>query len=195
VADPDIASFIPGLGSPNPAERERAARAVFEAGSTLARGAISRWLEFPPLATLLTGETPGALQFTVGIAVETETFNRLQAANGSPRLADVPPEQDAREFELEFQDGVRLDILSTRRPGGGGAIDRFLGKFGEGIQQIEIVVRDVDRATDALRDEFSIAPIYPAARAGADGARVNFFLVPTGHGGKVLIEFVENRQP
>jgi hypothetical protein len=195
VADGDIASFIPSLGSPNSAERERAARALFKAGSTLARGATSRWLEFPPLATLLTGGAAGALELTVGIAVETETFDRLRAANGSPRLADVPPEQDAKEFELEFQGGVRLDVLSTRRPGGGGAIDRFLGKFGQGIQQIEIVVRDVDRATDALRDEFSIAPIYPAARTGADGTRVNFFLVPTADGGKVLIEFVENKRP
>jgi hypothetical protein len=194
VADGDIASFIPSLGSRDPGERERAARALFDAGSTLARAAISRWLEFPPLATLLTGKAPGALEFTVGIAVRTDTFDRLQAANGSPRLAHVPPEQDAKEFELEFQGGVRLDILSTRRPGGGGVIDRFLGKFGEGIQQIEILVRDLDRATDALRAEFSIAPIYAAARAGADGTRVNFFLVPTGDGGKVLIEFVENRQ-
>ena len=195
MADTGIRSLIPSLGSSQPAERERAARTLFEAGSTLARTAISRWLGFPPLATLLTRDASGALEFTVGIAVQTETFDRLQAANGSPRLADVPPEQDAKEFELEFQGGVRLDILSTRQPGGGGAIDRFLGKFGEGIQQIELGVRDLDRATAALRDEFSIAPIYPAARGGADGTRVNFFLVPTGDGGKVLIEFVENRHP
>jgi hypothetical protein len=195
VADLDIPSFLSSLGSPEPAERERAARALFESGTMLARDAISRWLEFPPLAALLTGEVPGGLEITVGIAVQTETFDRLQAANGSPRLADVPPDQDAKEFELEFQGGVRLDILSTRQPGGGGAIDRFLGKFGEGIQQIEIVVRDLDRATDALREHFSIAPIYPAARGGADGTRVNFFLVPTGDGGKVLIEFVENPKP
>jgi hypothetical protein len=195
LADGDIASFIPSLGSSEPAERERAARALFEAGSALARRAISRWLESPPLAALLGREASGALEFTVGVAVQTETFNRLRAANGSPRLADVPAEQDAKEFELEFQGGVRLDILSTRQPGGGGAIDRFLGKFGEGIQQIEIVVSDLDRATDALREHFSIAPIYPAARGGADGTRVNFFLVPTGDGGKVLIEFVENPKP
>ena len=195
MADLDIPSFLSSLGSPEPAERERAVRALFESGTILARDAISRWLEFPPLAALLTGEVPGGLEITVGIAVQTETFDRLQAANGSPRLADVPPDQDAKEFELEFQGGVRLDILSTRQPGGGGAIDRFLGKFGEGIQQIEIAVCDVDRATDALRDTFSIAPIYPAARAGAGGTRVNFFLVPAGDRGKVLIEFVEKRQP
>ncbi|MGB9068917.1 MAG: hypothetical protein WCC21_10120 [Candidatus Acidiferrales bacterium] len=195
MADLDIPSSLSSLGSPELAERERAARALFEAGSTLARGAISRWLDFPPLAALLTGEASDGLEITVGIAVQTETFDRLQAANGSPRLADVPPDQDAKEFELEFQCGVRLDILSTRQPGGGGAIDRFLGKFGEGIQQIEIAVRDVDRATDALRDQFSIAPIYPAARPGAGGTRVNFFLVPADDRGKVLIEFVENRQP
>jgi hypothetical protein len=194
VADGDIASLIHSLGSPQPAERVRGARTLFEAGTTLAQGAVCRWLEFPALATLLAPGASGTPQFTVGIAVETETFDRLHAANGSPRLADVPPDQDAKEFELEFPGGVRLDILSTRRPGGSGAIDRFLGKFGEGIQQVEIVVGDVDRATDALRDEFSIAPIYPATRAGADGTRVNFFLVPAGDGGKVLIEFVEHRR-
>ena len=195
MADGEIASFIRSLSSAIPGERERAARALFEAGSTLGRDAISRWLEFPPLATLLTREASGALEFSVGIAVQTDTFDRLQAANGFPHLAEVPPEQDAKEFELEFPGGVRLDILTTQMAGSGGVIDRFLQKFGEQIQQVEIVVTDVDRATQALRDKFSIAPIYPATRPGADGTRVNFFLVPRGDGGKVLIEFVEERKP
>ncbi len=64
-------------------------------------------------------------------------------------------------------------------------------KFGEGIQQIEINVTDVDRATEILRIRFALEPVYPATRAGADGTRVNFFLAPAPQGKKVLIELVE----
>ena len=85
------------------------------------------------------------------------------------------------EFELEFAEGslphVHLDILTTKAPGGNGAIARFLEKFGEGIQQVEIDVTDVDRATEILRTRFKVEPIYPATRPGANGTRVNFFLV------------------
>ena len=132
----------------------------------------------------------------MGIAVKPETFERLRSANGSPRLADVPPDQDAQEFELEFPVGVKLDILTTAQPGGGGAIDRYLRKFGEGVQQIEFNVTDVGRATEILRERFALEPIYPTTRAGGDGTRVNFFLVPAPDGAKVLIELVEiARQP
>ena len=106
-------------------------------------------------------------------------------------MADVPPDQDAKEFELHFSSGVQLDILTTRQTDGGGAIARFLQKFGEGIQQIELLTRDVDRVTEILRERFELEPIYPATRAGADGTRVNFFLAPTPQGKKVLIELVE----
>ena len=43
-----------------------------------------------------------------------------------------------------------LDILTTKSPGGTGAIASFLEKFGEGIQQVETDVTDVDRATETL---------------------------------------------
>jgi hypothetical protein len=195
LLDGDIAPLILGLANADPGERNRAARAIFGRGSRLSQASIESWLGYPPLAELLAPGSSGRPQLTVGLAVQPETFERLRTANGLPRLANVPADQDAREFELEFPEGVRLDILTTQMEGSGGAIDRFLRKFGEQIQQVEITVTDVDRATDALRDKFSIAPIYPASRPGADGTRVNFFLVPTGDGGKVLIEFVENRQP
>ena len=67
------------------------------------------------------------------------------------------------------------DILTTPVPAGSGAIARFLEKFGEGIQQVEIDVTDVDRATEILRTRFKLDPIYPATRPGANGTRVNFF--------------------
>jgi len=134
-------------------------------------------------------------KLTIGIAVLPETFDRIRAANGSPTLADVPSDQDALEFELEFKGHSipppRLDILTTKAPGGDGAIARFLEKFGEGIQQVEIDVTDVDRATEILRARFQIEPIYPATRPGANGTRVNFFLVTSWNGSKVLVELVE----
>jgi len=134
-------------------------------------------------------------KLTIGIAVLPETFDRIRSANGSPPLADVPPDQDALEFELEFTGQFiptpRLDILTTKAPGGDGAIARFLNKFGEGIQQVEIDVTDVDHATEILRTQFQIEPIYPATRPGANGTRVNFFLVTSWNGSKVLVELVE----
>jgi methylmalonyl-CoA/ethylmalonyl-CoA epimerase len=105
-------------------------------------------------------------------------------------LAEVPPDQDAQEFELHLGD-AQLDILTTRAPGVGGAIAKFLEKHGEGIQQVEYLVRDVDRATEVLHTHLNIKPIYPQTRAGADGTRVNFFLCATPEGRKVLIELVQ----
>jgi len=106
----------------------------------------------------------------------------------------VPPDQNVAEFELEFAIGalsIQLDVLTTKTRGTNGAIARFLEKFGEGIQQVEIEVTDVDRATEILRTRFKVEPVYPATRAGADGTRVNFFLVTARNDQKVLVELVE----
>ncbi len=123
------------------------------------------------------------------------TFEKIRVANGSPPLAEAPPDQDVAEFELVFNAPshpvVRLDILTTKAPGGGGAIARFIEKFGEGIQQVEIDVTNVDRATDVIRSRFQVEPIYPATRPGANGTRVNFFLITASNSKKVLVELVE----
>ena len=37
-------------------------------------------------------------------------------------------------------------------------------------------------------------PVYPEARPGADGTRVNFFLAPTIENGRVLIELYEKEE-
>jgi hypothetical protein len=92
---------------------------------------------------------------------------------------------------LHFATEISLDILTTRDPEGEGAIARYLKRFGEGIQQVEFRCLDVDRTTAILRENFGVTPIYPEARPGADGTRVNFFLAPTSAGGKVLIELYE----
>ncbi len=148
----------------------------------------SKRLAAAELSALLLTPNPN---ITVGLAVQRETFGRIRIANGTPGLAEVPPDQDAEEFELHFTEGISLDILTTREPGGSGAIAKYLAKFGEGIQQVEYRCADVDRATQILKDKFTIDPVYPATRAGADGTRVNFFLVASPDGGKVLIELYE----
>jgi len=187
----EIASLIRGLCDADPFQRERAAQEIYRRGSELARVAAARWLADSQLARVFALDASHFPETTIGLAVEPENFDRIRTANGSPRLADVPPDQDALEFELHFPSGAQLDILTSRRPGDSGAIARFLQKFGEGIQQIELLTLDVDRATEILRERFGLEPIYPQTRAGADGTRVNFFLVPAPPGKKVLIEFVE----
>ena len=84
-------------------------------------------------------------------------------------------------------------MCSSDLPSGLGAIARYLNKLGEGIQQIELMVRNIDQATEALGVKFGISPIYAKSRAGADGTRVNFFLVPAPDEKKVLIELVESK--
>lgn len=193
-----FAGWINGLADPDPGARKLAAQRLYMAGATLCSSALNEWLgdaDFRALAIPAGANArPGSenVSYTVGIAVEPGNFEKIRAANGSPRLSAVPPDQDAKEFELTFESSRHFDILTTREPGGAGAIARYLQKFGEGIQQIEINVIDVDRATEILRTRFGLAPIYPQTRPGADNTRVNFFLVPTRSGGKVLIELVES---
>ena len=59
------------------------------------------------------------------------------------------------------------------------------------MQQVEFLCANVDRATEILKEKFKMAPVYPATRPGADGTRVNFFLVASPDGGKVLIELYQ----
>jgi len=191
----DLAALIAGLGAPDPANRERAAGEIFRWGRELARASAARWLSDPDFSANLVLDASQFPETTVGLAVTPQTFERIQAANGFPRLADVPPDQDAREFELHFGRGVRLDILTTREPAGTGAIARYLQKFGEGIQQVELLARNVDAATEILRSRFGVQPIYSAARPGADATRVNFFLASLPEKGKILIELVELAPP
>lgn len=182
-----IAHWIHQLSDAEPKTRELAASALYREGVALGGSAVARWHEDAECKEIL-----GAA--TVGIAVQPDQFAQIRAANATPPLADVPPDQDAMEFKLHFGLNVHLDILTTKAPGRNGAIAKFLEKFGEGIQQIEYFVLDVDRATELLRERFGVKPVYPHTRAGADGTRVNFFLVPTPDGKKVLIELVEEKK-
>lgn len=133
----------------------------------------------------------GGLKLTVGVAVPPEIFGQIRAACGNPRLADVPPEQQAKEFELEFTGHVALDILTSSAPDGAAPLAGYLKKFGQGIQQVEMEVNNVDQATRILQSKFGLKPAYEETRIGADGTRVNFFLAAASSGKKVLIELVE----
>jgi hypothetical protein len=195
----DITRWITQLADRDPQNRAEAALRLYLEGSGLCTPLLKQWLADPEFRALTlpgeknasAGPSSGPASIVVGVAVRPETFQRIRTANDSPALADVPPDQDAKEFELHFETRIELDILTTRDPGGKGAIAGFLQKFGEGIQQIEVYVGDVDRATEILHLRFGLKPIYPAARAGAGGTRINFFLALAPHGKKVLIEFVE----
>jgi len=179
--------WILDLASRDPEERAKAAGEIYRVGSQRASLAVQAWWQNAEIARLC-GTSPAA---TVGLAVHPLTFAGIREANDWPRLAEVPPDQDASEFELHFPGGIALDVLSAREPGGTGAIARFLAKQGEGVQQVEFPCADVDRATAVLRQEFAVEPVYATGRPGAAGTRVNFFLVSTPSGQKVLIELYE----
>ena len=184
--------MISKLSAADESTRMAGASEIYRQGRAAADRAILHWWEDAELSELLLSPKPIA---TVGVAVRREMFTRIRGANGQPALADVPQEQDAEEFELHFADDVELDVLTSKEPGGQGAIARFLAKFGEGVQQVEFRCLNVNRAMAIVLERFSVVPIYPEARAGANGSNVNFVLVPVpgtaGENAKVLIELYE----
>ena len=187
-ANEALAAAIRDLSSSDPATRERGATKLFGAAREQAERATRDWWKDAELSGFLLAPHP---QLTAGIAVAPEIFAQIRRANGSPRLSEVPPDQDAQEFELHLADGVSLDILTTRDAKANGAIARYLAKFGEGIQQVEFRCGNVDRAAEILRRRFQLEPVYAATRPGADGTRVNFFLLPLPESGKLLLELYE----
>jgi hypothetical protein len=184
-----LSSRIADLSSSDESKRLAAAAEIYLAGRTPADRVVFTWGANVEFYALLYGSKPSV---TVGLAVERETFEKIRETNGSPQLADVPPDQDAEEFELHFPNGIGLDVLTTKEPGGSGAIAKYLAKFGEGVQQVEYRCKNVDRARAILKQEFGVTPVYPVTRPGADGTRVNFFLVASPDYGKVLIELYES---
>jgi len=175
------------LCSTDDAARVHAATQIYNTGIAPALLIAKNWQQNAELADLLAAPT---LHLTAGLAVFPATFAKIHAAAGHPALAEVPPDQDAQEFELHFPNAVSLDILTSKDPDGNGAIAKYLKKFGQGIQQIEFQCKDVDRATEILQTVFAVNPVYPATRAGANDTRINFFLV-SAENEKLLIELYE----
>ncbi len=179
---------IEGMSASDPEARMTAATEIHHLGRALADHAVFPWWDDPELFSLLEGGNPFV---TIGLAVSPGRFQQIREANGSPRLAELPPDQDAQEFELHLPGGLSMDVLTSKDPAGSGAIAKYLQKFGDGIQQVEFRCQDVDRATQILRQKFALNPVYPATRPGADGTRINFFLVSAPGADKVLIELYE----
>jgi hypothetical protein len=179
---------IEGMSSPDSETRAFAATEIYKTGRALADHAAYPWWGDEELATLLNGNDP---KLTIGLAVTPERFKEIYEACGLPRFSEVPPDQDALEFELHFPGGLSMDVLTSKDPAGSGTIAKFLKRFGQGIQQIEYLCKDVDRATQILKTKFNVPAIYPETRPGADGTRVNFFLVAAPDAAKVLIELYE----
>jgi len=183
-----LRNAIESMSSGDPEVRVTAATEIHRQGRGLADHAVYPWWSDAELAKLLGAPSPFV---TVGLAVQPARFVKIHEAAGSPRLADVPPDQDAREFEIHLPGGLSVDILTSREPEGSGAMARFLQKFGEGIQQVEFRCQDVDRSTQILREKFGLAAVYPQTRPGANGTRVNFYLVSAPAASKVLVELYE----
>jgi tellurite resistance protein TerC len=192
VAANPILDAIANLSNEDPAVREAAASEIYRYGRASGESAASEWLKDAELSALLLSPAPVV---TVGIAVERETFARIHGANAQPPLAEAPPDQDVKEFELHFAGDVRLDVLTAGDSTGQGPIARYLDKYGEGIQQVEFLCTDVDRAAAILKERFATSAVYPKGRPGAGNTKINFFLVPLPDpikpNGKVLIELYE----
>jgi hypothetical protein len=182
---------ITGMSSSDPEVRMVSATEIYRTGRAMADHAVYPWWADQEFSALLGGAHAAA---TIGLAVTPERFKQIREAWGSPRLAEVPPDQDAQEYELHVPGGLSLDVLTTKDPSGDGAIAKYLRKIGEGIQQIEFRCKNVDRATQLLQEKPGVHPVYPASRPGADGTRVNFFLVAAPGASKVLIELYEPAQ-
>jgi hypothetical protein len=192
----ELAAQIEDLASADQQRRRVAATGLFGRGARLAWSVSEAWMNDGALTGIFAVETygqPGDIhpETTVGIAVPPEIFTRIHDANGNPPEAEVPPEQDAREFELRFPLNVRLDILTPRDATANGPIARYLGRHGAGIQQVEFRVNDVAGATALLRERFDLTPLYAAPQPGANRAQVNFFLVIAPSGEKLLLELFQ----
>ena len=189
-----LSEAIANLAANDAQLRAAAAERIYRYGRNLAERATVAWWRDEELTRLLMGDKRCV---TVGVAVPRETFARIRDANGGPELAAVPPEQDAVEFELHFGGGMALDVLTSRDPGGQGAIARFLERFGEGVQQVEFECLDVGSATVILRERLGVKTVYPEPRPGAGRTMINFFLLPvtgdTGESGKILIELYQKK--
>jgi hypothetical protein len=179
---------LEGMSASDSEVRVASATEIHRLGRALADHAVFPWWEDTELFSLLEGGNPSV---TVGLAVTPSRFDAIREASGSPRLAEVPPDQDAMEFELHLPGGLSMDVLTSKDPAGSGAIAKYLQKFGEGIQQIEFRCKNVDRATQILQEKFALNPVYPETKSGADGTRINFFLLSAPGASKVLIELYE----
>ena len=82
-----LVQSIADLASVDEAKRLAAAGEIYRLGRAAAGSAVSNWWTESELSSLLLAPHPA---ITVGLAVQRETFTKIRAANGSPRLAEFP---------------------------------------------------------------------------------------------------------
>jgi len=181
----EIRALVEDLAGPDPGRRVAARVQLHRAGCALVDEIFAAWRNDAEFAVLVTGEP------IVGIAVPPDLFARIRQEMDSPPLANVPADQSTAEFEIHGR-GPSMDILTP--VDSEGPIQRFLDRFGAGIQQVELPVSDVETAMKILSERFHLPPVYPEAREGAGRTRVNFVLVEKPGGGKVLIELFEAKR-
>src|SRR5258708_29149793 len=109
-----LSSRIADLSSSDESKRLAAAVEICRAGRTPADRVVFAWWTNDEFYSLLYGSKPSV---TVGLAVERETFQRIREASGLPQLTDVPPAQDAEEFELHFAAGEAFCFVDPHNPG------------------------------------------------------------------------------
>ncbi|MDI1459641.1 methylmalonyl-CoA epimerase [Catellatospora sp. KI3] len=98
-------------------------------------------------------------------------------------------EQGVREAMMQVAPGVEggaIQLLAPLRPDS--PIGKFLARSGPGMQQLAFTVVDVEATSAALR-EHGVRLLYPQAKRGTAGSRVNF-VHPKDAGG-VLVELVQ----
>ncbi|MGH9592028.1 MAG: TerC family protein, partial [Bryobacteraceae bacterium] len=108
-AERTAVQLIEMLAAEDAGERSRGAAELYERGTETSRGTLKKWMAEPAFDALVArdaerreaaeraGAPEGAARATVGVAVSPEAFARIRIANESPRLAEVPPDQDALE--------------------------------------------------------------------------------------------------
>jgi len=181
----EMPTWVDDLAGPDSGKRVAARLELYRQGCAMVEHIVAAWKKDPEFAVLVVG---GPI---VGVAVPPDVFARIRQASHTPALASVPAELNTAEFEMHGP-GPPMDILTP--VDGEGAIQKFLDRFGPGIQQVELPVSDVARAATIVSERFGLAPVYPQPRKGANGTLVNFFLAEKPGGGKVLIELFEARR-
>lgn len=181
----DVRELIEDLAGPDPGKRVSARVQLYRAGCALVEEIFAMWQKDPEFAVLVTGDP------IVGIAVPPDLFTRIRQELDMPPLAKVPEDQSTAEFEIHSR-GPRMDVLTP--VDSEGPIQKFLDRFGPGIQQVELPVHSVEAAVKILSERLGLKPVYPETREGADDTRVNFFLVEKSGGGRVLIELFEAKR-
>ena len=100
---------------------------------------------------------------------------------------EVNEEQGVREAMMAVGDsGSHIQLLAPLSPES--TIAKFLDRSGPGVQQMAYRVEDLDAVSATLRER-GLRLLYPEARRGTAGSRINF-IHPKDAGG-ILVELVE----